>query len=34
MHPDDIAKMAFHTHVGQYEFLVIPFALANAPATF
>lgn len=34
MHPNDIAKMAFQTHAGHYEFLVMPFAFANVPATF
>ncbi|KAK1620444.1 hypothetical protein QYE76_025961 [Lolium multiflorum] len=34
MHPDDIAKMAFRTHHGHYEFLVMSFGLSNAPATF
>jgi hypothetical protein len=34
MHPDDIAKTAFCTHHSHYEFLVMPFGLSNAPATF
>jgi hypothetical protein len=34
MFPEDIDKMAFHTHHGHYEFLVMPFELYNAPATF
>lgn len=34
MHPDDISKTAFRTHQGQYEFLVMPFRLTNAPSTF
>ena len=34
MHPDDIAKTAFRTHHGHFEFLVTPFGLTNAPSTF
>jgi hypothetical protein len=34
MWPDDIAKMAFRTHHGHCEFLVMPFGLSNASATF
>jgi hypothetical protein len=34
MHPDDVAKTAFLTHHGHFKFLVMPFGLSNAPATF
>jgi hypothetical protein len=34
VHPDDIAKTAFRTHHGHFKFLVMPFGLSNAPATF
>ncbi|GJW66920.1 putative reverse transcriptase domain-containing protein [Tanacetum coccineum] len=30
----DISKIAFHTHYGHYEFLVMSFGLTNAPAVF
>ena len=34
MNPEDVYKTAFRTHMGHYEFLVMPFELTNAPATF
>jgi len=34
MHPDDIAKTAFQTHHGHFEFVVMAFGLTNAPSTF
>ncbi|XP_049381184.1 uncharacterized protein LOC125845686 [Solanum stenotomum] len=32
--PSDVAKTAFRTQYGHYEFLVMSFGLTNAPATF
>ena len=32
--PGDVEKSAFNTKYGQYEYLVLPMGLCNAPATF
>lgn len=34
IHPEDTHKIAFKTHNGLYEFLVMAFGLTNATATF
>ena len=34
MKDDDIPKTAFRTHRGHFEFVVMPFGVSNAPATF
>ena len=34
IHRSDVAKTAFRTRYGHFEFLVLPFGLTNAPATF
>jgi hypothetical protein len=34
VHPEDIAKTAFCTHRGHFEFLVMPFGRSNTPSTF
>lgn len=34
MREEDMEKTAFRCRYGHYEFLVIPFGVTNAPATF
>jgi hypothetical protein len=34
MDPKDIPKTVFSTHQGHFEYIVMPFELTNAPATF
>ena len=34
IHPESVEKTAFRTRYGHFEFLVLPFGLTNAPATF
>lgn len=34
MHPDSVSKTAFTSHLGLFEYLVLPFGLSSAPAKF
>ena len=34
VHPGDVQKTAFRTRYEHFEFLLLPFGLTNAPATF
>lgn len=31
---ENIHKMAFRTHSGHFEYLIMPFGLCNTPSTF
>ena len=34
LHPEDVEKTAFNTHIGKYQYKVLPFGLTNAPSVF
>ena len=34
VHPEDVEKTAFRTHMGHHEFLIMPFGLQGAPSCF